>query len=85
MIFERIKGDGKPFAIDGTITDMMTVLWSVVEANNPGKITFEDFIEWLTDEPEELSKMMEWLKKELNKRATLGAKKKTVKKAKAKQ
>ena len=65
MVYEQVTN--KPFAIDGTITSMMVLVWSVIEANNPGTIEMSKMLEWFDEHPDD----MDYLVNELNKQIAI--------------
>ena len=52
MVYEQVTG--KPFQLDGSMTSMVLLIWSIIEANNPGTIALKDMIAWLDDHPEDM-------------------------------
>lgn len=62
LMWEQIMD--KPFSIDGKMTSLVVLLWCIIEANNPGTITLEDFFKWIDDEPKEFNRLCEWYTKE---------------------
>ena len=63
MVFEQVTN--KPFAIDGTITSMMVLVWSVIEANNPGTIELSKMLEWFDEHPEDMTYLLDELNKQI--------------------
>ena len=61
MVFEQVTK--QPFALDGSITNLMLLVWSVIEANNPGAIEFKAMLDHFDEHPED----MDYLVGELNK------------------
>lgn len=53
IIYEQVTG--KPFALDGTITSMVLIIWCIIEANNAGTISLKDMIAWLDEHPEDMT------------------------------
>lgn len=56
IVYEQVTG--KAFAIDGTITSMVVLIWSIIEANNPGTISLKEMIAWLDEHPEDMSYLL---------------------------
>ena len=52
MVYEQVTG--KPFQLDGSMTSMVLLIWSIIEANNPGTIALKDMIAWLDEHPEDM-------------------------------
>ena len=52
MVYEQVTG--KPFQLDGSMTSMVLLIWSIIEANNPGTIALKDMIAWLDDHPDDM-------------------------------
>ena len=63
MVFEQVTN--KPFALDGTITSMMVLVWSVIEANNPGTIELSKMLEWFDEHPEDMTYLLDELNKQI--------------------
>ena len=63
MVFEQVTN--KPFSIDGTITSMMVLVWSVIEANNPGTIEMSKMLEWFDEHPEDMTFLLDELNKQI--------------------
>ena len=63
MVFEQVTN--KPFALDGTITSMMVLVWSVIEANNPGTIEMSKMLEWLDEHPDDMTYLLDELNKQI--------------------
>ena len=63
MVFEQVTN--KPFAIDGTITSMMVLVWSVIEANNPGTIEMSKMLEWFDEHPDDMTYLLDELNKQI--------------------
>ena len=69
MLWESVMG--KPFGTDNTITSMVVLLWCIIEASNNGKISLEDFMKWVDDEPAEFNQLCKWLAEEKQRQAML--------------
>ena len=63
MVYEQVTN--KPFAIDGTITSMMVLVWSVIEANNPGTIELSKMLEWFDEHPEDMTYLLDEFNKQI--------------------
>jgi hypothetical protein len=62
MYYEEVTGEA--FALDGSITKTVQLLWCVIQANNPDAIKYDDFIN-LLDDPEIFAYLRDWLECEL--------------------
>ena len=63
MVFEQVTN--KPFALNGTITSMMVLVWSVIEANNPGTIEMSKMLEWFDEHPDDMTYLLDELNKQI--------------------
>lgn len=69
MLWEQVTG--KAYGSDNTFTSMAILLWCIIEANNPGAISIEEFFSWMDDEPCEFDKLCKWLADEKQRQAML--------------
>ena len=63
MVFEQVTN--KPFALNGTISSMMVLVWSVIEANNPGTIEMSKMLEWFDEHPDDMTYLLDELNKQI--------------------
>lgn len=56
IVYEQVTG--KPFEVDGSVTSMVLLIWSIIEANNPGYCELKDLMSWLDDHPEDMRYLM---------------------------
>ncbi len=69
IVFEQVTG--KPFALDGTVTSMLLLVWSVIEANNPGTISLKDMLEWLDEHPDDMAYLVGEVSRQIKISSTL--------------
>lgn len=69
MLWEMIMK--KPFSLDGSMISLIMLLWCIIEVNNPGVISFEDFGKWIDENPEEFNKLCKWLSDDQQRQAEL--------------
>jgi hypothetical protein len=80
ILFEQVTG--KPFALDGTITSIVTFFWCVIEAHNEGTIGLSEFLGHLDEHPKDFDYLMGWFNREMGAADALAPKKKAKKAAK---
>lgn len=82
MLWEAIYK--QPFSLDGTVMSLTVFLWCIIEVNNPGLMSWEEYLAWIDECPEDYDKLCKWLSADQQRQGELMPEEKAPKKAKKK-